>query len=244
MTTALEKEIIRNCAAYHDALSKELLAVFNKNITDKRVTDGYKRLTAFTAMSVGISGNCSENSFRFFIEAQNDILSAHFLSLTGSFRIALVALRNAIEIILHFIYYKDHPIELIMWETGTHRLKFSQLFEYAEKHPNTSYDVYRIHISALKDEYATLSMAVHGSSSLFRMTGSVDYPNIICTDGPKLGMWHTRSSRVCTSLITILISHFQSAFKGAALPHQREVIAAALPAKLKSAVGAELTITL
>lgn len=80
-------------------------------------------------------------------------------------------MRSTLENTLYFLYYKDHPVELQLWQQQRHRLGFTDLIAYFKGHPLLAEFNHQSEtgIVALEDAYASLSKAVHGSVSYFRM---------------------------------------------------------------------------
>lgn len=243
MATHLAQEILKNCNEYHSKLQLDILNSYSTNISNPHTIESYKRVIALGALSVGVKDSCSAESYQFFTEAQNDILCSHLLVTIGSFRAALISLRNAIENTLFFIYYKDHHVEHQLWLSGKHRLKFSHLFEYLEDHPAHTSPKMKEVCTKLRDEYSTLSKAVHGSATHFRMTNTKDFPNIVGVDKVSFSKWNSRSIAVFTSIVITIFAHFADSFSGARLTHQRDVIGEALGKHAKDFLRNELGIS-
>src|SRR5204862_7086402 len=108
----------------------------------------------------------SASSLEFFAEALNDVLISHVFARFGSWRSALMSLRSCIENTCYCLYYKDHPVELRLWESGKHRPPFAEIHGYLASHPDIeplgSSPV--TGLANLKSEYGTLSRAVHASA--------------------------------------------------------------------------------
>jgi hypothetical protein len=95
----------------------------------------YRRMVSLHAWRAFLEKRISESSLAFFLEAQNDGLTSHVFANLGSWRSALKALRSCIENVMFCLYYKDHPVELILWEKGLHRPQISDFITYLERHP-------------------------------------------------------------------------------------------------------------
>lgn len=166
-----------------------------------------------------------EDSQGFFFEAQNDLLTSHCLARSGAFRQALKSLRSFIENIFFSLYYSEHPIELIKWKKSQHRLGFQELYIYFSTHPKLeNFSDQKNGLSTLKEEYATLSKAVHGSAMSFRMTKNLTDIKIWSNDISKVGQWSTRENHVIQSINLLLIHFFCEELKGAKLLPLRKVL--------------------
>jgi len=173
-----------------------------------------------------ISRNLSSSAEAFFLEAQNDALTSHVMARMGSWRAALKFLRSCIENVLFAAYYKDHLVELRLWEAGTHRLTFAELHNYFEKHPDLSgVPPTYTGLEEIKKEYSTLSVAVHASAEPFRMTRTDDGTRLFLPDRARLGAWKTREQRVLRSLSLFLIGLFKQYLTGTAFPALRSALA-------------------
>src|SRR5215213_4616852 len=84
--------------------------------------ESYSRLVSMNAWRSNIlEDRISTGSLEFFAEALNDALVSHVFARIGSWRSALISLRSCIENTCYCLFYKDHPVELRLWEGGTHR---------------------------------------------------------------------------------------------------------------------------
>ena len=187
----------------------------------------------------------SRGSGGVFFEAQNDLLMSHCLASCGSFRQALKSLRAAIENVLFFLYYKDHPIELEKWGHGRHRITHSELQSYFESHPKIlGKSIALQYLASLKEEYATLSKAVHGSAKTFRMTRNLSDIQLWSTDKKYVSMWATREKSTIVALNFLLVYIFSDLLKGASGRPLRQVLGLTIPKHkhraLKSEVGVNL----
>ena len=173
--------------------------------------ESYRRLVSFQAWNSELLDNtaCSDTK-GFFIEAQNDALMSHALARQGAWRVALMSLRSCIENTLFGLFYINHPVELKLWKVGSHKLGFSEVKNYLMKHPDFSGLPDKVTgISELEKEYATLSKAVHGSSSSFRVTrnGHVEGLNVLSS--AELGSWRCREKKTVKLLNIVLLNFFK-----------------------------------
>ena len=206
--------------------------------TDK-YEKSYLKVSSVQAWRDIISDTLGSESIQFYDEAQNDLLTSHIFAQVGFWRSSLKALRSGLENVLQCLYYKDHPIEYLMWEEGRHRLSFSELILYFEQHPTIkkrSKDL--INLEGIKRELYTLSRAVHGSAPSFRMTRPGNFP-IIATDDPaSVGMWATRESCTISAINSILLGLYAEKMDGSRFLNQRKIIAVNLTQKQKRAAKA------
>lgn len=227
-----------------NAFAKKWLSEVNSNtksLSEEAVLkQNYRRLTAVQAIRTSlIEKKFDKDAAIFFSEAQNDLLTSHVMASFGAWRPALQSLRSGIENTLNTLYYNDHIIELQLWSKGNFRLGFSELISYFGRHPiNDSVDHETMGLDTLKDEYATLSKAVHASSQNFRMTDSVDKILLWSDDKSKLGMWNSRSKKVIEACCLLTICLNKDSISGTSLPHVRSnlnfAISKAKRKKLKS----------
>lgn len=226
---------------------KDMVAARTSNTRQKEVfVESYCRIATIQAWRVHvIQSVCDENSEAFFFEAQNDLLVSHCLAQSGSFRQALKALRSFIENVFFALYYMDHRVELQKWEAGQHKISFTELHNYFLSHPglekangqDTGLDV-------LKDEYSTLSKAVHGSAKKFRMTKDLADVQIWMSDPMLVGMWMTREASVVIAVNLLLAHLFRTKLDGAQLTGLREVMGIVMPPKRRQYLKSKLKINL
>lgn len=191
-----------------------------------------------------ISHESSKAKF-FFLEAQNDVLMSHALARQGAWRVALMSLRSSIENVLFGLFYLDHSVELQLWELGKHKLGFTEVKNYLKVHPafiNISDNVNGL--ANLGKEYATLSKAVHGSSTLFRVTrnGQVEGLNILSKE--DLNKWKSRETETIKLLNMVMLTFFKEKLNGAALPNLRKAISLAIPQSLFGDIRTTLKVRL
>jgi hypothetical protein len=213
--------------------------------TDKFLAS-YKTIASLNAWREHlITQAVSEEASLFFLEAQNDALISHVLARMGSWRSALKALRSCVENILYCLYYSDHPVELRQWLSGDHKLQFSELHAYFSTHPDLKdmpSDLSALGI--LKQEYGTLSRAVHGSAKGFRMTKGTDSTVLWNPDIPSLGAWKTREQAVLSALNILLLAYFRSHLQGTSRPALRAAIALTISISKYSTIQSQLGVHL
>lgn len=182
----------------------------------QRFLSSYRRLVSLQAWREHfLSSHLSAGSLQFFLEAQNDALLSHLAARSGVWRGGLQCLRSCIENILTCLFYKDHPIELLLWQKGKHRPGFSELHTYFSNHPHlTGIPLADAGLDSLKSEYATLSKAVHASAEIFRMTQGAAVPTLWSSDPTRLSKWASREAAVLRSVNLLLLSLFREDLRG------------------------------
>ncbi|MEW5009884.1 MAG: hypothetical protein AB1Y36_11530 [Cycloclasticus sp.] len=216
------------------------------NTKKDRFKDSYRRLVSLQAWrSEIIDRTIDSKASEFFKEAQNDALMSHSLARQGAWRVALMSLRSCVENILFGLYYCDHSVELEQWDSGEHKLGFTEVASYLNRHPMFKpFTEQQTGIEGIKTEYSTLSKAVHGSSRLFRMTkaGAIEGLNI--HSEPDLGAWLTRERSTLSFLNRILIVFFRDDLQGASNQNLRKAISLVIPeskhAEITSQYGVKL----
>lgn len=210
-----EVEWIQAARAHRDALGG--LQAF---------AESYRRLAAFGSLIRDVAiPSMSQDAGSFLFEAHNDALTSHILARHGAWRSSLQSLRSVIEDCLSGLYYADHSIELTLWNDGKFRMGFTDLIRYFEIHPAyAGVDQQRSGIATIKEEYATLSRAVHGSSKNFRMT-SVSSEVLLWSDKKSsAAQWVSREKRTLEALAMMICIRYAGAMAGARLPHVRSMM--------------------
>lgn len=247
MASALAKEIAENCRAFDkQAVSALATARTALDPANGKFEKSYERIASIQAWRTGVIHELpSEDAQAFFFEAQNDFLVSHCLARHGSFRQALKALRSAIENIYFALYYMDHPVELENWLRGLHRIGFSELTTYLEKHPALSRGFPgTIPLGTLTHEYSTLSKAVHGSAKSFRMTQNLSDLQLWIGDLPSVGKWATREKTVVHAVNLLLLQIFREKLIGTQRRNLREVIGLLIPPTQIAQIKKEQGITI
>lgn len=240
-------EVDANFDAYFAGLESEVGKAFDslKNCVDK-YKESYRRLVSFQGWRQDVFAKVKKpEAAAFFTEAHNDLLMSHALARQAAWRVALMSLRSAIENTLFSLYYLDHPVELIHWRMGRHRLGFSEVVDYLSRHPNyLTFKETETGLGQINKEYATLSKAVHGSSGIFRVTKDGDVKGLHVPTTIELNKWITREKAVVTSLNLILIIFFRSEIKGAGNLNLRKAISLAIPNSRHAAIKSKFGVTL
>lgn len=196
---------------------------------EDKYLQSYRRLTSLNAWRAYASNTLPDNANSFLKEAHNDAVSSHVFARLGSWRTALKAIRSCVENVLYCEYYKDHPVEMRLWEQGRHRLGFSEMLSYFRGHPDISVlpdDL--TGLTRIEAEYATLSRAVHGSAVSFRMTTSEGLTNLWSADVARVGAWSTREKHTIVGLNLFLVALHRNNLEGTSQPGLRQAIALAL----------------
>ena len=99
-------------------------------------------------------------------------------------------------------------------------------------------------IAQLKEEYSTLSKAVHSSAKQFRMTTDLAENRLWINDGAAVSKWATRENATIRALNLLLLYFFSSSLQGAANINLRRVIAITLPKTRFAQIKADLKVNL
>lgn len=240
-------EVDANFDSYFNGLSSEVEDSFKKLSSNVDIyKQSYRRLVSFQGWRQDIFAKLERpEAVAFFTEAQNDLLMSHALARQGAWRIALMSLRSSIENTLFSLYYLDHPVELAQWSMGKHRLGFSEVIDYLARHPNyLEYKASETGLGQVSKEYATLSKAVHGSSSVFRMTKDGDVKGLHIPSKIELNKWASREKAVVMSLNIVLVVFFSSVITGAGNLNLRKAISLSVPSGKHAAIKSKLGVTL
>lgn len=180
-----------------------------------------------------------EETLAFFLEAHNDALASHALARQGAWRVSLMSLRSLIENTVFGLYYFQHPVELELWSQSKHKLGFSGTVVYLEKHPAlTGVPAEILGLDVLKEEYSTLSRAVHGSAKSFRMTRDGGITGLNTASDADLGAWLAREKNVIVAVNLLLLCFFRQHLLGAAKPNLKKAISAIIPGRRHSSIKA------
>lgn len=207
----------------------------------------YSRIASMNAWRANVlDGSISKGSLEFFTEAINDALISHIWARFGAWRSALMSLRSCIENTCYSLYYKDHPVELTLWENGKHRPGFSEIHHYLSNHPEIEPlgSAPITGLAAIKSEYGTLSRAVHASAKGFRMSRSMHVVAFWSSDTASLGRWRTRERLTLAALNLILISMFRSRLQGTQQRGLSLSLANVVPNALHRRIKADLKVNL
>lgn len=204
----------------------------------------YRRIVSLQAWRAFLENRISNSSLAFFLEAQNDALTSHVFANLGSWRSALKALRSCIENLMFCLYYKDHPVEFRLWETGQHALAIAEFVTYLDHHPQRVAVATVDPMPRIRKEYATLSKAVHASAKGFRMTEDIKSTLLWSDAKASLGQWQTRESAVLVGLNLLLLAHFRGELAGASASPLREAVSLVIPTSLYPEIKANLAVVL
>lgn len=246
MTSAIENEIDHNGREFYNDWTKQLVSNHNALAENKVYKESYRRLCCLQALkSEIVTKFFNEKSAAFFIEAHNDALTSHVSASFGAWRLALQSLRSSIENALCALYYKDHPVELELWSKGKFRIGFTDLFAYASKHPQIDGLPSSVcGLEIIKDEYTTLSKAVHASAVDFRMTDNASKVLLWNTETVKANKWASREQSVVQGICLLIISHFCEQLQGTKLTQLREVLFFGVSVKQRELIKEHLHITI
>jgi len=250
VTTVLDKEIENNYKHFLEDWQDELTSS-TKDIVKKTKTfqDSYKRLTTLQAWRAYIlETNISEDSFAFFLEAQNDALLSHVQASIGCWRMALKSLRSCIENSTLALYYMDHPVELALWSNGNFRISFRETISYLTKHPSISSLPKNSEsitgIPLLVNEYDKLSQAVHASSRDFRMTDEGKAIAFWSSDAKRVGIWSTHEKRTIEGINLLFLNMFTKYLTGAKQSNLRTSLSFSIPKTKDAKIKSTLKVTI
>ncbi|QWC57999.1 hypothetical protein F7D01_13815 [Erythrobacter sp. 3-20A1M] len=143
------------------------------------------------------------------------------------------------------IFFLDHPVEFEKWRVGDFRLPPKAMREYIAEHPKLINLVNDLGLKAALDkEYGTLSKAVHGSDSLFRMTSAEGNINIANPSAADLGKWSARERSAVDLSITALAGVLSDFLEGAKMQNLRAVLGVAVQPKSRAALRKHLNISI
>jgi len=207
----------------------------------------YGRIASLNAWRGNLlDGRISEGSLGFFGEAVNDAITAHVQARCGNWRSSLMSLRSCIENTCYCIFYKDHPVELALWELGKHRPGFSEILTYLKSHPDVAPlgNSTVTGIAMLEAEYGTLSRAVHASARGFRMSPDNQRTELWKPEVALLGQWKTREIHTMNGLNLLLITIFRELLHGAQQIGLRKALSFTISAAQFPKIKSELHVTI
>src|SRR5579885_771658 len=241
----LSAELDRNFTAFQSAWKKQITDNSTALAATAIYKSSYKRLCALYAIkSYIVDKEVDSGSAAFFLEAHNDALVSHVAASFGSWRTALQALRSCMENALACLYFKDHPVELALWESGKVRAPSSDLLAYFEKHPTLQgLSHQQSGIEVIRKEYATLSKAVHASARGFRMTQNSPAVLLWSTEKSRAAMWAARERKVCEGIISLACALFAQSLQGTKNSAVREMLYFVLPPAKRVLLKNKLKIT-
>jgi hypothetical protein len=243
---ALQDEIDANYLKFFDGWTAGATANFAASKGRKALLESYRRLAAFRALRVHlVEKRLSKGAQSFFLEANNDLVTAHVTAHLCAWRASLKFLRSAIENVLYCFYYEVHPIEHRLWETGKFKVGFAAAHKFFASHPDlVALPQLVTGLEQLDNEYATLSKAVHASSRSFRMTEGELNILLWKDDVAKLGSWSTREKATVQALSLLTICLLSDELKGAKNAPTRDVLQFALGKNVRHELKAKLSITI
>lgn len=216
-TSKDKDEVAINFDSFMHDWHQQLSAIISSSAFGKSKLEAcYRRIAVLNSWRLDVLAPIlDERVLQFFLEFQNDALQSLVFASAGAWRPALQCLRSGIEDALHCIYYKDHPVEYVLWERGKFRMGFTALAKYLEEHPLIADNTSALGaVIKIKHEYSTLSRAVHGHK-LFRMTvDGTDGTVLFSANSASLGAYHTRQRATISSLSTALAFLFHDQLQG------------------------------
>lgn len=240
------KDINLNYLAFSKKFPREISKNVIKFRGNQKLIESYARVAALNSVKVDlVSHNFREGAARFFFEAHNDALVSHVNASFGSWRPALQALRSFFENTLASVFFQDHPVELKKWEMGKFRISPRELRDYVVDHPSVLDVGVMLNLKiALDSEYSTLSQAVHGSNSLFRMSTSDGKTNYATASVADLGKWAARERQTIDLCTCVLVAVLHEFLDGAKLAEVRKSLSFALQKNSRTALKTKLGISI
>ena len=243
--THFEEEVEKNRQSFFADWTPSIQANWTTLKETPQFQGSYRRISCLNALRNFVDKKLDKASGAFFLEAHNDALVSHVNASFGAWRTSLQSLRSCIENSLAALYYKDHPVELELWNRGELRVGFSELETYFSKHPvfrDINKNVTGLEI--LSKEYSTLSRAVHGSAKSFRMTDKANDILLWHADAAQAGMWSTREGLVLQGICLFVIAFFRDEFTGMRNSGLRDVLFYVLSEEKTKLLKSELNITI
>lgn len=239
-------EISENYLAFSKKISSSIASNISEFEGNEKLIESYARIAAINALKVDIvEPHFPKGAAHFFFEAHNDSLISHVNASYGSWRAALQALRSFMENTMAAIYYLDHPVEFMKWSAGNFRMSPREMREYISEHPKLDKLNKELKLKvALDKEYGTLSKAVHGSSSMFRMTTADGKTNIANPSPADLGKWSARERSAVDICMTSLVGVVSDHLDGAKMPNLRGALSAAIQPNSRAAIKKHLDVTI
>ena len=149
------------------------------------------------------------------------------------------------ESYLAFIYFKDHPIELMQWKSGEFRLEPKILRQYCMRHPAIKeFSIAKAASQRLDAEYSQLSGFVHGSKVDFRMTSPSKYPAIATVERARLMKWQKLQTMVVRTSILLFAALYKDKLQGAAVPVFRRILSEVLTKASRSSIKNQMKVNL
>lgn len=243
----LQREIENNAAAFATAWpTQQAQAKAGLATEDPLFLTSYLRLASFQAWrSERLEATMPQGALEFFVEAHNDAVMSHLFSRQGIFRPALQSLRSCIENVYQALYYQDHPVELQLWVSGSHRIDRVQLEAYFELHPLIGgMDQSVTGLPALSKQYSMLNKAVHGSAKGFRMTTNATALQFFSNDPIRVKKWHSNETDVIQACNLLLLCMNREALTGTAFSNLRRTVSLAMSDAQRIAVKKHLKVVL
>lgn len=239
-------QIKTNYLAFSQTVSNSIVANIATFKGNEKLTESYARIAAINALKVDVvEPHFPEGAAHFFFEAHNDALLSHVNASFGSWRPALQALRSFMENTMAAIYYLDHPVEFEKWRAGDFQISPREMRAYIAEHPKLSELVKELDLKAALDkEYRTLSKAVHGSSSLFRMTTADGKTNIANPSAADLGKWSARERSAFDICITALVGVLSHHLDGAKMQNLRAALRITIQSNSRAALKKHMDVSI
>lgn len=243
---SIENETKTNFETFYAAWTKQAEKNWKALHPSQQFLASYRRIAAFQSLKIDLLSDATPRAaLQFFHEAHNDALVSHVSASLGAWRLALQSLRSFLENSLCGLYYTDHPIELRNWERGKKKIGFTDLMSYFDAHPDLDAVPAQISgLSRIKEEYQTLSLAVHASAKPFRMTDDVSTTLLWSDAKDRLGKWATREAACIIGICLLIVDLHHSKLTGTQRQGVRDALSFVFNQGVRKALKTNLAVTI
>lgn len=121
-----------------DDVKKQMFEQYNYNPSSKQIKvfeSLHKRIFCLCSLIYELS-KIDKERMQFLSELHSDLILLLIVGPLGIKKAISLAIRSSIEDTLRHVYYKDHPIELLLLnESDDNRISDKEFFKYVEIHP-------------------------------------------------------------------------------------------------------------
>jgi hypothetical protein len=242
----LASELKFNYGKFRATLRKDFVATDKAIDADGKIfLDAYKRLAAINSWRADVlTPLINTEVLGFILEAQNDGICSLAFATVGAWRTSLQSLRSMIENAMLGLYFADHPIEHQLWLEGSFKMGFGALAEYFKAHPAHRDLPNQVDpIPLLRQEYDTLSRAVHGRAP-FRMTKDAA-STVVCNPSAALrGAYLTRQRETLRSISLLKLMLFSQHLQGTKQQGLRSLLSQTFSSQVKTVIRSNYSVVL
>lgn len=242
----LGSELKSNYKRFRTTLRKDFVVADKAIDADGKIfLDAYRRLATLNSWRADVLAPLiNPDVMAFVLEAQNDGICSLSFATVGAWRTSLQSLRSMIENTVLGLYFADHLVEHQLWLEGSFKIGFGALAEYFKAHPahrNLPSQVDPIPI--LREEYDTLSRAVHGRAP-FRMTKDAA-STIVCNPSAALrGAYLTRQRETLRGISLLNLMLFSQHLQGTKQQALRELLSHTFSPQVKTMIRSNYSVVL